>query len=137
MSFPAIQDFHQKFAHSAQLRQQIRSVKSLSEMMVLLQSWDIDLTWDELQTLAQASFETWLASLTPITQAFFLQARQDKALNIAIESCKAADDVVRLARSYGYHFTETDLEEAAQLANQIKGFSFEKIWFKHLGLLPP
>ncbi|MFZ9736709.1 MAG: Nif11-like leader peptide family natural product precursor [Prochlorotrichaceae cyanobacterium] len=136
MSFPAIQDFHQKFAHSADLRRQIKAVKSLPEMMALLQSWDIHLTRDELQTLAQNSFETWLASLNPLTQAFFLQARQDKALNIAVESCKAANDVVRLARSYGYHLTETDLAEAAQAANQIQGFSFEKIWFKHLGLLP-
>lgn len=135
MSFSAIQDFYQKFAQSAELRSQIQRIESLPQLLELLQTWNIHLTGEQLQTLAKTAFDTWILTLEPPIQDFFLRVRQDQSLNVAIENCRHPQDVVILANAYGYTLTEIDIQEAAEMAARIEGFSFEKLWFKRLGLI--
>ena len=135
MSSPTIQDFNQKFVQSAELRQKISKVESVPQMMTLLQYWECSLSVPELITLAQKSYQTWLASLSSTVRPFFVEAHDNKTLNKAIETCNTPDDVVILAKSYGFQLSESDLQSAAAAAAKIEGFSFEKVWFKGLGLL--
>jgi predicted ribosomally synthesized peptide with nif11-like leader len=135
MSSPAIQDFNQKFAQSAELRQKIRQVDSVPQLLTLLQEWGCTLTGPEVVALAQQAYQTWLALLDPATQPFFVAAHTNPALNQAIETCRHSNDVIALAQAHGFQLAEADLQAAATAADQIEGFSFEKLWFKGLGLL--
>ncbi|MEL6130532.1 MAG: Nif11-like leader peptide family RiPP precursor [Cyanobacteria bacterium J06628_4] len=135
MSSPAIQDFNQKFAQSPELRQQIGNVDSVPQLIALLQEWDCHLTGPELVTLAQQAYQTWLASLDLAVRPFFVEAHNNPTLNKAIETCNTPNDVVVLAKTHGFQLSEADLQAAASAAMKIEGFSFEKIWFKSLGLL--
>lgn len=96
----AIEIFQQTFAQSPAFRASIRSVGSVPELIALLQSRQIHLTGEELQSLAQRAFETWVATLSPVPQAFFVQARQDPTLNKAIETCRTLQDVITLAATF-------------------------------------
>lgn len=135
MSSSAIQDFNQKFAQSSELRQQIRQVESVPQLLALLQAWGCNLTGPELITLAQQAYQTWLAALNPAIQPFFVAAHDNPVLNQAIETCRQPDDVIALAQAHGFQLSEADLQAAAAAADQIEGFSFEKLWFRSLGLL--
>jgi predicted ribosomally synthesized peptide with nif11-like leader len=130
----AVEDFNQKFGQSAELRRQISQVESLPQLMALLQEWGCNLTAPEIITLAQQAYQTWLASLAPTLQPFFVAAHENQDLNQAIETCHNPQDVIALADSHGFQLTEADLQAAATAAAQIEGFSFEKLWFKRLGL---
>lgn len=132
----AIQDFNQKFAQSAELRQKIRQVESVPQLLTLLQEWGCTLTAPEVVALAQQAYQTWLASLDPAIQPFFAAAHNNPTLNQAIETCRHPDDVIALAQTHGFQLSAADLQTAAAAADQIEGFSFEKLWFKGLGLLP-
>ena len=135
MSSLAMQDFNQKFAQSAELRQKIGRVESVPQLLGLLQEWDISLTGPELMSLAQQSYQMWLAALSATVRSFFVEAHDIKSLNKAIETCNTPGDVVVLAKSHGFQLAEADLQTAAAAAAKIEGFSFEKVWFKSLGLL--
>ncbi len=131
----AIQAFNQAFAQSPELRQQIREVASVPQLLALLQTWGFSLTGPEIMILAQQAYQTWLVALDPTVRPFFVAAREDRALNQALESCQNPDAVIRLAQSRGFELSLADLQAAANAANQIEGFSLEKVWFKSLGLL--
>ncbi|MBE9069429.1 Nif11-like leader peptide family natural product precursor [Leptolyngbya cf. ectocarpi LEGE 11479] len=135
MSSPAIQDFNQKFAQSPELQQKIGEVESVPQMLALLQAWDCTLTGPELIVLAQQAYQTWLASLDLTVRPFFVEAHENKTINKAIETCHTPQDVVLLAKTHGFQLSERELKAAADAAAKVEGFSFEKIWFKGLGLL--
>jgi predicted ribosomally synthesized peptide with nif11-like leader len=130
----AVEDFNQKFEQSAELRLKISQVESVPQLMALLQEWGCNLTAPEIITLAQQAYQTWLACLAPTVQPFFVEAHENQALNQAIETCHNPQDVIVLAKSHGFQLAEADLQAAATAAEQIEGFSFEKLWFKRLGL---
>lgn len=136
MASPAIQDFNQKFAQSPELQQQIAAVESVPQLMAVLQVWECNLTGPEIVTLAQAAYQCWLDALDPGIQPFFVEAHNNKTINQSIEQCKNPEDVVVLAANHGFQLTVADLERAAIAASQVEGFSFEKLWFKGLGLMP-
>lgn len=133
MFSPSIEAFNQKFAQSLELRQQITEVESVPQLIALLKEWDCNLTGQEITSLAQQAYETWLASLDPTVQPFFIEAHENKTLNLAIETCKNPNDVILLANAHGFTLSELDLQTAAKIADQFEGFSFEKLWFKSLG----
>ncbi|MEM7062617.1 MAG: Nif11 family protein [Cyanobacteria bacterium P01_B01_bin.77] len=135
MSSPAIQDFNQKVAQSPELQQKISEVESVPQMLALLQEWECNLTGPELITLAQQAYQTWLASLDLTVRPFFVEAHANKTLNKAIETCNTPQDVVLLAKTHGFQLSKRELQAAADAAAKVEGFSFEKIWFKGLGLL--
>jgi predicted ribosomally synthesized peptide with nif11-like leader len=130
----AVEDFNQKFGQSAELRLKISQIESVLELMVLLQEWGCNLTALEMIALAQQAYQTWLASLSPTVQPFFVEVHENKTMNQAIETCHHSKEVITLAESHGFQLSEADLQAAATAAAQIEGFSFEKLWFRRLGL---
>jgi hypothetical protein len=109
-------------------------VESVPQLVALLQEWGCNLTQPEIITLAQQAYQTWLASLNPTVQTFFVEAHENKTINQAIETCKTPNDVILLAKAHGFLLSEVDLHAAAEAADKVEGFSFEKLWFRSLGL---
>jgi predicted ribosomally synthesized peptide with nif11-like leader len=134
MTSTNLENFQQKFSQSPEFQQQIREAQSVPQLLTLLQQWDCPLAPEELITLAQQAYQTWLESLKPTIQLFFVEAHENKALNREIETCKNPEAVIALAKAHGFEISEADLQMAAEAASQIEGFSFEKLWFKGLGL---
>ncbi len=135
MSSPAIQDFNQKFSQFPEFRQKIADTSSVPELMTVLQEWGCQLTGPQIVTLAQQAYQDWLAFLSPTAQRFFVESHENETLNKAIETCKSPEDVMALAKTHGFSLSKADLQTAAIAAAKIEGFSFEKLWFKQLGLL--
>jgi predicted ribosomally synthesized peptide with nif11-like leader len=135
MVSPAVEDFNQTFARSPDFRLQISQTESVPQLLAILQTWGCPLTGPEIIGLAQQAYQTWLATLSPAVQAFFVEAHENKILNQAIETCKTPADAIALAQTHGFQISEADLHAAAESANTIEGFSFEKLWFRSLGLL--
>ncbi len=133
MTSPAVEDFNQKFARSADFRLQISRTESVPQLLAILQTWDCTLTGPEVIGLAQQAYQTWLAMLNPTVQAFFVEAHENKILNQAIETCKNPADAIALAQTHDFQLSEADLQTASDAANTIEGFSFEKLWFRSLG----
>ena len=136
MTSSAIQDFNQKFAQFPELQRKIGEVESVPQLVALLQEWGCNLTGPDLVSLAQQAYQTWLASLDLTVRSFFVEAHDNKVLNQAIETCNSPNEIVLLAKAHGFELSESDLQSAAEAAARIEGFSFEKIWFKSLKLLP-
>ena len=133
MSKP-IDAFHQKFAESSEFRKQIRKVESLPQFLAILEEWGCELSGPEIVNLAQTAFQKWISKLESDVQSFFQEAHTNHTLNRAIESCRNIQDAVELANRHGFHLSEIDLIHAAAEAHKIDGFSFEKLWFRSLGL---
>ena len=72
---------------------------------------------------------------TPKTSEFFRTVRNDQTLDSQLKTCQSSAEAIALAEQCGIQLTEDDLKQAAIVAESIKGFSFEKLWIRTLGLL--
>jgi hypothetical protein len=52
-----------------------------------------------------------------------------------LKDCRSSNDVIAFAQDCNIQISEDELQQAAALAENIPGFSFEKLWFRGLGLL--
>jgi len=85
----------------------------------------------------------WLEQLLAKTCEFFRPVHNDKTLNSHLKTCQSPAEAIASARQRGIQLTENDLKQAAvrqhsqseTTAESVKGFSFEKRWFRGLGLL--
>ena len=108
---------------------------SVGDLMALAQEQGFQLTGADLQTMAQQAYQAWLDRLTPSSRPFFEKLHADETLNKQHTQCRSPADVIALATEHGFDLTETDLTAAAEAAAAEDGFSFEKLWFKSLGML--
>jgi predicted ribosomally synthesized peptide with nif11-like leader len=135
MQTQAAQAFSQKVAASSELRAKIRAMKSVDDLMGLANELGLQLTGDDLQSLAQQAYQQWLANLPPQSRPFFERLHNDERLHKQHRACRSSTDVMALAAKYGFELTEADLQQAAQATAAQDGFSFEKLWFQGLGMI--
>lgn len=135
MSSESIQRFNDTLAASPELQAKLRAVTSPLEFLALAKAEGCELSGADLGIIAQTAFQTWCDRLDPKTQRFFTQVRNTPALDKQLKQCKTAADAIALAHHCNIDLSAADLQQAAQTAATISGFSFEKLWFKHLGLL--
>lgn len=135
MLSPAAQAFSERVLASPELQQQLEQAHSPQAVFALAHAIECELTMGDFQTLAQSAYQHWLNQLRGDVQAFFRQSHSLPDLNRQLLDCQTVADVVRLAQIQNFRMTETDLQSAALTAATILGFSFEKLWFKRLGLL--
>jgi predicted ribosomally synthesized peptide with nif11-like leader len=131
----SIQAFNHKVATSPTLQEKLRAVTSPLDFLSLAQSEGVDLTHQDFQIIAQQAFEHWLAQLEPKIRGFFRHVQDVKELNNQLKACQSTTDAIALAQQWGVQLSEDDLQQAARIAESIPGFSFEKLWFKGLGLI--
>lgn len=134
MSSRSLASFNARIAESAELQERLNSIQSPGELMALAQEQGLELTPEDFREIAQAAFQQWITLLDATTRAFFEQAQSLPELNQKLKQCQSPETAIDLAREHGFELTITDLQQAAIVARTIPGFSFEKLWFKKLGI---
>jgi predicted ribosomally synthesized peptide with nif11-like leader len=129
------QQFNEHLAQSPQLQQQLRLVKSPVDLLKLAKQEGFELTKNDFQQLAQQAYQDWLRQLNPSVAIFFERVHSTPELNDKLHQCNSGEDLITLADECGFQLTPNDLKQAAQIAESIKGFSFEKLFFQNLRLL--
>jgi hypothetical protein len=83
----------------------------------------------------QKAYHQWIEQLDPKMSGFFSQMHEQKELDDRLKVCRSSYEVIILAQECGVKVSEDDLQRAAMVAENIPGFSFEKLWFRGLGLI--
>jgi len=135
MSSQALQKFKDQISQSTDLQEKIDLVQSPVDLIFLAKAIGIELTNDDLKGIAQTAFHQWVSQLSGAIQNFFETAQNNQELNQRLRQCQSSSDVVALAKEYQFEFSEVDLQRAATLSQELEGFSFEKLWFKQLGVI--
>ena len=131
----SVQAFNDKVAADPALRRKIRALTSPLDFLALAKSEGLDLTGQDFQVLVQQAYQQWIGQLDPKLSSFFTQIHDRKELDNRLKVCRSSHDVIELAQECGVMLSEDDLQQAALVAETIPGFSFEKLWFRGLGLI--
>ena len=131
----SVQAFNDKVAASPTLRTKLRSITTPLNFLALAKSEGLDLTGEDFQILVQQAYQQWIDKLEPKMSGFFSQIHGEKELDNRLKVCQSSHDVIELAQECGVNLSENDLQRAAMVAEAIPGFSFEKLWFRGLGLI--
>jgi predicted ribosomally synthesized peptide with nif11-like leader len=131
----SVQAFNDKVAASPELQTRLRTVTSPIDFLALAKSEGLDLSGEDFQMVVQQAYQEWVAQLAPKLSEFFSQVRSDKALEDRLKACQSSTDMIALAQQCGVKLSDDDLKQAATAAEAIPGFSFEKLWFRGLGLI--
>jgi predicted ribosomally synthesized peptide with nif11-like leader len=135
MSLSNAQAFNHRVEQSLELRSQLEQIQSPIELMNLAKSAGLELTGEDLREIAQTAYQAWVVTLDRPMRSFFELAQQSEELNQKLKQCQTPADALDLATRYGFNLTSLDFQQAATAAATIIGFSFEKLWFRNLGLL--
>lgn len=128
------QAFNQRVVESADLQQAIAALTTPVQLFELARQCGIELTGEDMQAIAQNAYHQWINTLDGNNRLFFEQAHTDPALNERLKQCSSPTEAIALAQECNIQLTEADLQQAATSAASISGFSFEKLWFRKLGL---
>ena len=131
----SIQAFNDRVAADPQLQIEIRSITSPMDFLALAKIEGLDLTGEDFQILVQQAYQQWIEKLDPKMSGFFSQIHGKKELDDRLKVCHSTRDVIELAQECGVKLSEDELQQAAIMAETIPGFSFEKLWFRGLGLI--
>jgi predicted ribosomally synthesized peptide with nif11-like leader len=131
----SVQAFNDKVAADPALRTKIRALTSPLAFLALAKSEGLDLTGQDFQVLVQQAYQQWIGQLDPKLSSFFSHVHDRKELDDRLKVCQSSRDVIELAHECGVMVSEDDLQQAAMVAEAISGFSFEKPWFRGLGLI--
>jgi hypothetical protein len=131
----AAQAFNEQITTSPELQARLHGLKSPSDLMQIAQDCGIELAEGDLRAIAQKAYQNWLSRLNETSQRCFEQFYLNPGLNNDLKQCQTSAEVIALANQSGFTLTQLDLEQAALAASTIDGFSFERLWFKKLGLL--
>lgn len=131
----SVQAFSDRVATDPELQTKLRTLTSPMDFLALAKSQGIDLTGQDFQILVQQAYQQWIEQLDPKMSAFFSQIRGKKELEDKLKTCQSSNNVVELAQECGFELSEDELQQAAMVAEAIPGFSFEKLWFRGLGLI--
>jgi predicted ribosomally synthesized peptide with nif11-like leader len=131
----SVRAFNDRVAADPQLQIEIRAITSPMDFLALAKSEGLDLTGQDFQILVQQAYQQWSEQLDPKMSGFFSQIHERKELDDRLKVCQSSHDVITLAQDCGVKLSEDDLKRAAMVAETIPGFSFEKLWFRGLGLI--
>jgi predicted ribosomally synthesized peptide with nif11-like leader len=131
----SVQAFNDKVAADPALRTKIRALTSPLDFIALAKSEGLDLTGQDFQILVKQAYQQWIEQLDPKMSSFFTQVHDRTELDARLKVCRSSQDVVKLAQECGVKLSEDELKQAAVVAESIPGFSFEKLWFRGLGLI--
>lgn len=135
MQTESVQTFNDRVAASPELQTKLRAVTSPLAFLDLAKAAGLELTGQDFQLIVQQAYQQWIALLDPKMSAFFNQVRSTPELDEQLKTCRSNVEVITLAQQCGVELSEDDLQQAAQAAAVVPGFSFEKLWFRGLGLL--
>jgi predicted ribosomally synthesized peptide with nif11-like leader len=131
----SVQAFNDKVAADPALQTKLRAITSPVDFLALAKSEGLNLTGQDFQVLVQQAYQQWIGQLDPKLSSFFSHVHDRKELDDRLKVCQSSRDVIELAQECGVMVSEDDLQQAALVAETIPGFSFEKLWFRGLGLI--
>jgi predicted ribosomally synthesized peptide with nif11-like leader len=131
----SVQAFNDKVSADPALQTKLRALTSPLEFLALAKSEGLDLTGQDFQSLVQQAYQQWIEQLDPKLSSFFSHVHGRKEFDDRLKVCQSSGDVIELAQECGVMVSEDDLQQAALVAETIPGFSFEKLWFRRLGLI--
>jgi predicted ribosomally synthesized peptide with nif11-like leader len=131
----SVQAFNDKVANDPALQTKLRSITSPLDFLALAKSEGLDLTGQDFQILVQQAYQQWIGQLDPKLSSFFSHVHDRKELDDRLKVCQSSGDVIELAQECGVALSKDELQQAAIVAEAISGFSFEKLWFRGLGLI--
>jgi predicted ribosomally synthesized peptide with nif11-like leader len=131
----SVQAFNDKVANDPALQTKLRSITSPLDFLALAKSEGLDLTGQDFQSLVQQAYQQWIGQLDPKLSSFFSHVHDRKELDDRLKVCQSSGDVIELAQECGVALSKDELQQAAIVAEAISGFSFEKLWFRGLGLI--
>ena len=135
MSLSNVRAFELRVEQSLELRSRLAQIRSPIDLITLAREEGLELTAEDMREMAQTAYGDWVVKLDSPIRSFFDRAQQTAALNHELKQCRSLADAIELATSNGFALTAIDFYQAATAAATIPGFSFEKLWFKNLGLL--
>jgi Nif11 domain len=135
MSVSNAQTFNLQVEQSLELQARLEQIRSPIDLMNLARSIGVELTGADMGEIAQTAYHDWVVTLDLPIRSFFELAQQSAELNQELKQCQTLADAIDLATRNGFHLTSIDFQQAATAAAAITGFSFEKLWFRNLGLL--
>jgi predicted ribosomally synthesized peptide with nif11-like leader len=135
MSLSNARAFNLRVEQSLELQAQLEQIRSPIDLMNLARAEGLELTGADLQEIAQTAYQTWVVTLALPMRSFFELAQQSEEINRELKQCQTPADAIDLATRNGFNLTSIDFQQAATAAAAITGFSFEKLWFRNLGLL--
>ncbi len=104
--------------------------------LALAKAEGLELSPQDFGAIAQSAYQQWIDALDDKPSGFFRQVHESKALDERLKKCQSTAEVMALALDCGVDLSETELQHAADVAEAVPGFSFEKLWFRGLGLIP-
>jgi predicted ribosomally synthesized peptide with nif11-like leader len=135
MSSESVRAFNDRVAASPELQAQLGAVTSPLDFLALAKAEGFDLGIQDFQMVVQQAYQQWLDRLSPTVSKFFSQVRNEKELDDRLKICQSSAEAIALAQQCGVELSAEDLQQAATVAASIPGFSFEKLWFRRLGLM--
>lgn len=135
MSVQSVQAFNEKVIASPALQAKLRDIVSPMDFLAIAKAEGFDLNGQDLQGMVQQAFHQWIDLLPTKTGDFFRQVRRDRTLDAQLHTCRSSAEVIALALECNVDLSEADLHQAALAAEAVPGFSFEKLWFRGLGLI--
>jgi predicted ribosomally synthesized peptide with nif11-like leader len=131
----SVQAFNDKVATAPELQAKLKAVTSPMDFLALAKAEGFDLNGQDFQILVQQAYQQWIDRLAPKMSGFFSEVRSNKELEDILKACQSSTDAIALGQQCGVELSEDDLKQAAMVAESIPGFSFEKLWFRGLGLI--
>jgi predicted ribosomally synthesized peptide with nif11-like leader len=135
MQTDSIQAFNDQVAASPELQTKLRAANSPLAFLDLAKAAGLELTGQDFQLIVQQAYQQWIKLLDPKMSGFFSRVHSEKELDQQLKACRSTAEVIALAQQCGIELSEHDLQQSAQAAEAVPGFSFEKLWFRGLGLI--
>jgi hypothetical protein len=135
MSLSNARAFELRVEQSLELRSRLAQIRSPIDLITLAREEGLELTAEDMREIAQTAYADWVVKLEPPVRSFFDRAQQTEELNRELKQCRSLADAIELANRNEFALTAIDFHQAATAAAEIPGFSFEKLWFRNLGLL--
>lgn len=135
MSSSNVRAFDLLVANSPELQSRLSNIRSPLELITIAQEQGVELTGEDLREIAQSAYHNWVITLDLPVRSFFERAQQSEDINRELKQCQSPAEAIDLANRNGFAIAASDLQQAATAAAAIPGFSFEKLWFRNLGLL--
>jgi predicted ribosomally synthesized peptide with nif11-like leader len=135
MQTESVQAFNDRVAASPELQTKLRAATSPLAFLDLAKAEGLELTSQDFHLIVQQAYQQWIKLLDPKMSSFFSRVHSEKELDQQLRVCRSNAEVISLAQQCGIELSEDDLQQSAQAAEAVPGFSFEKLWFRGLGLI--
>ncbi len=130
-----VKKFNEYLAQSPEIEEQLRLIKSPLDLVNIAKQEGFELSIKDFQELANQAYQDWLSQLNPQMRCFFEKVHLTPDLHNKLQQCNCVRDLIILADQCHFNLSENDLKQGAKIAESIRGFSFEKLFFQNLGLI--